>query len=67
MVTKKSDKPAAPRAPSKRKPKRELTIFEKIVKLGESIPDEELANHPPDFASNYHHYMHGHPKQESRW
>ena len=44
--------------------KRELTIFEKIAQLGESIPQEELDRHPPDFARNFHHYMHGHPKQD---
>lgn len=64
MVTKRPTK-APPRRPSaKRKPRRELTIFEKIAKLGEDIPDEELAKHPPDFARNFHHYMHGHPKQD---
>ena len=64
MVTKRSPKPAPRRPTAKRKPKRELTIFEKIAKLGEGIPAEELDRHPPDFAKNFHHYMHGHPKQD---
>ena len=64
MVTKKSDRPSGRRMPAKRTMKRELTIFEKIAQLGESIPQEELDRHPPDFARNFHHYMHGHPKQD---
>ncbi len=64
MVTKRTDKPAPRRAPAKRKPPRELTIFEKIAERGKRIPQEELDRHPPDFAKNFHHYMHGHPKQD---
>lgn len=64
MVTKRSPKPVPRRAAAKRKPKQELTIFEKIVERGKRIPPEELARHPPDFAMNFHHYMHGHPKQD---
>ena len=64
MVTKRTPKPPARRATAKRKPKRELTIFEKIAERGKHIPPEELALHPPDFAKNFHHYMHGHPKQD---
>lgn len=64
MVTKKSGKPAVRRAPAKRKPRRELTIFEKIVERGKRIPAGELARHPRDGAANLEHYLYGMPKQD---
>jgi hypothetical protein len=54
------------RKPAKRvsKPKRQLSIFEKIEALGRAIPAEEQAGHPRDGARNLHHYLHGAAKQD---
>jgi hypothetical protein len=63
----KSARTAAPkraRAAAKRKPKRELTLWEKIEARGKRIPAEELARLPTDGARNLHHYLHGAPKQD---
>ena len=54
----------APRAKTARKPKRELTIWEKIAERGKRIPPEELARIPTDGARNLHHYLYGAPKQD---
>ena len=62
MVTKKPTGPK--RATVRRKPKRELTLWEKIVERGKRIPPEELANFPADGARNLHHYLYGSPKQD---
>jgi hypothetical protein len=63
----KRSRTAAPkRAPAaaKRKPKRELALWEKIVARGKRIPPEEVANHPTDGARNLDHYLYGVPKQD---
>ncbi len=62
MVTK---KPVAPkRTTARRKPKREMTLWEKIEARGKRIPPEELANFPTDGARNLDHYLYGSPKQD---
>ena len=39
-------------------------IWEVIVELGASVPDEEWAKVPTDGAKNLHHYLYGAPKEE---
>jgi hypothetical protein len=39
-------------------------IWDTIVELGASIPEEEWAKVPRDAAKNLHHYLYGAPKQE---
>ena len=39
-------------------------IWDVIVELGMTIPDEELAAIPKDFARNLDHYLHGAPRVE---
>jgi hypothetical protein len=51
------------RNPPKRK-RGEKSVWDWIVEVGKEIPPEELAKHPPDGATNLHHYLHGHPKQD---
>jgi len=38
-------------------------IWETIVRLGEKIPEEELANIPTDLARNFDHYLYGSSKE----
>lgn len=52
-----------PRAPRKRPPARKLNIFERIVEIGKSIPEEDLERMPTDGALNFDHYLDGSPKQ----
>ena len=39
-------------------------IWETIVRLGQQIPEEDLANIPPDLSRNLDHYLYGAPKEE---
>jgi|SRR5579875_735163 hypothetical protein len=39
-------------------------IWEAIVELGASIPDEEWAKVPSDLSKNLHHYLYGAPKED---
>lgn len=39
-------------------------LWEAIVELGASIPEEEWAKAPTDLARNLHHYLYGAPKEE---
>lgn len=61
-------KPAAAKRASRtkasRKPKRELTIWDEIVEMGQRIPSEELDRIPTDGAVNHDHYIYGWPKRE---
>ena len=57
-----SSKP--PRERAKRKPKRELSMWETLAAIAAKIPPEELARHPRDGARNLHHYLYGAPKQD---
>jgi hypothetical protein len=58
-------KPTTPKpTTARRKPKREMTLWEKIVERGKHIPPEELANFPTDGARNLHYYLYGSPKQD---
>jgi hypothetical protein len=50
----------APAIPKRRKGE---DVFDYIVRLGDSIPKEELANIPTDLARNLDHYLYGAPKQ----
>lgn len=38
-------------------------IWEKIMRLGKSIPDEAWADVPTDLAKNWEHYRYGAPKE----
>jgi hypothetical protein len=39
-------------------------LWQTIVELGESVPEEEWAKIPTDLARNLHHYLHGAPKEK---
>jgi hypothetical protein len=39
-------------------------IWEEVMELGASIPDEEWAKVPTDLAKNLDHYLYGSPKEE---
>jgi hypothetical protein len=52
------------RATTRRKPKPDKPLWEKIVERGKRIPPDELANIPTDGARNLHHYLYGSPKQD---
>jgi len=38
-------------------------IWDRIIKLGQQVPDEEWADVPTDFARNLEHYLYGAPKE----
>lgn len=57
-------KPAAPKRVTRRKPKPEPTIWEKIEARGKRMPLEDLAQFPTDGARNFDHYLYGSPKQD---
>ena len=61
MVIRKLDRPKA--KPRRQQPKRP-SIWEKIVELGNAIPDDVIARMPRDGAKNFDHYLHGSPKQK---
>lgn len=63
MVTRKIDKAAAP---SKRSTpsSRRLSTWDDLLKIGRSIPDEDLAKLPPDLVKNFDHYAHGSPRED---
>lgn len=44
----------------------ELSIWERLAAIADSIPEEELAKIPPDFSANYKRYMYGWPKREEK-
>lgn len=46
---------------------RKLTVWEKIIEIGNSIPDEELARMPRDGAANHDHYLYGWRRAYARW
>lgn len=48
-----------PQAASSSKP-----IWEVAIEIGASVPDEEWAKIPTDFAKNLHHYLYGAPKEK---
>ena len=52
---------AAP--PSPAKPGTARAALEKWIEFGKTIPEEELAKFPTDFAENMDHYMYGLPKR----
>ena len=66
MVTKKSDKPAARRAPAKRVTprKRGVSTWDDLLKIGRTIPDADLAKLPLDLVKNFDHYAHGSPRED---
>ena len=65
MVTQRTPKATKPKGTPKpkRTPKRVPSIAERIIALGEQIPEEELANFPTDGAKNLDHYIYGSPKR----
>jgi hypothetical protein len=42
---------------------KKLSVWERIIELGDAVPDEETARMPRDGAKNFDHYLHGSPKQ----
>ena len=60
MVTK---RPAKPKTTSRRPQTKQLNVWERIIELGNTIPDDEIARMPRDGAKNFDHYLHGSPKQ----
>jgi len=66
MVTKKIDKSIVRRAPSKAATprRRRISTWDDLLKIGRSIPDEDLAKLPPDLVKNFDHYAHGSPRED---
>ena len=63
-VRKPTPKTRAKRAPAKRRAsKRAPTIWEEIIEIGKSIPEEDLAKIPTDASRNLDHYLYGAPKK----
>ena len=56
-------KPQRPETKARRPQVKKLSIWERIIELGNAIPDEEIARMPRDGAKNFDHYLHGSPKQ----
>ena len=54
-------KPQRPEAKARRPQAKKLSIWERIIELGNAIPDEEIARMPRDGAKNFDHYLHGSP------
>ena len=44
----------------------ELSIWERLAAIADSIPEEELAKIPPDFSANYKRYLYGWPEPEEK-
>lgn len=42
----------------------EPPIWETIIRLGQQIPEDELASIPTDLSINHDHYLYGAPKVE---
>ena len=42
----------------------DLSIWERLEAIANSIPEEELAKIPTDFSANYKHHLYGWPKRE---
>ncbi len=40
-------------------------LVDKILRISESIPEEEFAVFPPDFTENLDHYLYGNPKKSN--
>ncbi len=40
-------------------------LVDKILRISESIPEEEFAVFPPDFTENLDHYLYGSPKKSN--
>jgi hypothetical protein len=66
MVTKKINKPAARRTSAKgvAPKKRRVSTWDDLLKIGRTIPDEDLARLPPDLVKNFDHYAHGSPRED---
>ncbi len=66
MVTRKIDKLAAKRSPSKRSASRAqpTSTWDDLIKIGLTIPDEDLAKLPTDLVKNFDHYAHGSPQED---
>jgi len=39
-------------------------FWQRIVEIGEQVPEKEWEKLPKDFARNFEHYMYGAPKEE---
>jgi len=39
-------------------------IWEAVLEIGASVPEQEWAKVPKDGAKNLHHYLYGAPKEE---
>jgi hypothetical protein len=66
MVTKKIEKPAVRRSAAKvaTPRKRRASTWDDLIKIGQAIPDEDLAKLPSDLVKNFDHYAHGSPREE---
>ena len=66
MVTKRTTKPAARRASPKpaRSRSRGSSTWEDLLKIGRTIPDDDLAKLPRDLVKNFDHYAHGSPRED---
>ena len=51
------------RPPKPPDPDDDRPFMEKWIEFGKSIPEEELAKFPTDFAENMDHYLYGSPKR----
>ena len=56
-------KTASPKTSQQRSQQKKANVWERIIELGDAIPDEEIARMPRDGATNFDHYLHGSPKQ----
>ncbi len=39
-------------------------LVDKILRISESIPEEEFTMFPPDFTENLDHYLYGKPQED---
>jgi hypothetical protein len=56
-------KPERPKTKARRPKAKKPNVWERIIEIGNAIPDEEIARMPRDGAKNFDHYLHGSPKQ----
>lgn len=56
---------AKPKAGTKarRTPSKRMTLTDKIIALGDKIPDVDIATFPSDGAAQHDHYIYGTPKR----
>ena len=62
MVTSR-ERPKSAAKPKVAPKRRRLTVSQKIIALGNQIPDEDIAKFPRDGAEQLDHYIYGTPKR----